>query len=167
MRVSTPRFCLALALLLASPAASSAQASSLPLSSIPPIPFDISGSVIRSHAEPAKPFTVAGERGVVLGHQDGTFEAWILPVKLLSHLTIEANVEGYTVPIDVNQQATEIEVRPDRTTLTYSHIAFTVRQIMFSPNAPPAGSEGQPGRLGFFDFVCAPPPALPSGLLPN
>jgi hypothetical protein len=31
---------------------------------------------------------------VVLGQQDGTFEAWVLPVKLLSHLTIEAEVEG-------------------------------------------------------------------------
>src|ERR1035438_1352046 len=157
MRVSTPRFCLALALLLASPAASSAQASSLPLSSIPPIPFDISGSVIRSHAEPAKPFTVAGERGVVLGHQDGTFEAWILPVKLLSHLTIEANVEGYTVPIDVNQPAAQIEVRPDRTTLTYSHIGFTIRQIMFSPNAPPAGSGAQTGPMVLFEFDCVRP----------
>src|ERR1035438_6662538 len=157
MRASTPRFCLALALLLASPAASSAQASSLPLSSIPPIPFDISGSVIRSHAEPAKPFTVAGERGAVLGQQDGTFEAWILPVKLLSHLTIEANVEGYTVPIDVNQQAAEIEVRPDRTTLTYSHIGFTIRQIMFSPNAPPAGSGAQTGPMVLFEFDCVRP----------
>jgi len=50
--------------------------------------------VIRAHAEALKPFTVAGERGVVLGQQDGTFEAWALPVKLLSHLTIEADVEG-------------------------------------------------------------------------
>ena len=31
--------------------------------------------------------------------------------------------------------AREIEVRPDRTVITYSHIAVTVRQIMFSPDA--------------------------------
>jgi glycogen debranching enzyme len=36
--------------------------------------------------------------------------------------------------------AREIEVRPDRTTITYSHIAVTVRQIMFAPNEMPEGS---------------------------
>ena len=121
--------------------------------SIPAISFDSAGPVIRAHAEPLKPFTVAGERGVLLGQQDGTFEAWVLPVKLLSHLTIEANVEGYSVPIDVNQQSAEIEVRPDRTVITYSHIAFTVRQIMFSPDAAAAGT----GPVVLFEFDCLHP----------
>jgi glycogen debranching enzyme len=121
--------------------------------SIPAIPFDTAGPVIQAHAEPQKPFTVTGERGVVLGQQDGTFEAWLLPVKLLSHLTIQADIDGYTVPIDVNQQAAEIEVRPDRTVLTYAHIGFTVRQIIFSPN------DGQPGTgpMVLFEFDCLHP----------
>jgi glycogen debranching enzyme len=101
--------------------------------SIALIAFDTTGPVIRAHTETLKPFTVAGQRGVLVGQQDGAFESWILPVKLLSHLTIEANVAGYGVPIDVNQQSAAIEVRPDRTVITYSHPAFTVRQIMFSP----------------------------------
>ena len=88
--------------------------------------------------EAGQPFTVAGPRGVVLGQQEGTFEAWVLPVKVLSHFAIRAEVEGYTVPIDLNSDAAEIEVRPDRTTITYAHIAFTVRQTMFVPeNAAP------------------------------
>jgi len=121
--------------------------------SIPALPFETAGPVIRAHSEPLKPFTVAGERGVVLGQQDGTFEAWVLPVKLLSHLTIEAQVEGYSVPIDVNQQAAEVEVRPDRTTITYAHVAFTVRQIMFSPNEAGAGT----GPVVLFEFDCLHP----------
>ena len=95
---------------------------------------------IRSHVEAGKPFTVAGEHGVILGQQQGTFEAWVLPVKLLSHLAITANVEGYSVPIDLNADASEIEVLPDHTTITYSHIAFTVRQTMFAPDAAPDGT---------------------------
>ena len=91
------------------------------------------GLVIRRHVEAGAPFTVAGPGGVVLGQQEGTFEAWVLPVKVLSHLQIRAEVEGYTVPIDLNAAAGEIEVRPDRTTITYAHIAFTVRQTMFAP----------------------------------
>jgi glycogen debranching enzyme len=122
-------------------------------SSIQTFPFESAGPVIRAHTETLKPFTVAGERGVILGQQDGTFEAWILPVKLLSHMTIEANVEGYSVPIDVNQQSAEIEVRPDRTVITYSHIAFTVRQIMFSPDEASAGT----GPMVLFEFDCLHP----------
>jgi len=149
MRNRTSLFCMGLALLLAVTSAIQAQT----LSSIPAIQFDAAGPVIRAHTEALKPFTVAGERGVVLGQQDGTFEAWVLPVKLLSHLTIQANVEGYSVPIDVNQQSAEIEVRPDRTTITYSHIAFTVRQIMFSPDDASVGT----GPMVLFEFDCLHP----------
>ncbi|MGA8042959.1 MAG: hypothetical protein WCA37_09165 [Terracidiphilus sp.] len=123
------------------------------LSSIPPLEAPLSGPVLRENAQPQKPFTVAGEHGVLLGQQDGTFEAWVLPVKLLSNLRIEANVQGYPVPIDVNAQAAQIEVRPDRTILTYTHIAFTVRQIMFSPNSAPSGT----GPVVLFEFDCLHP----------
>jgi glycogen debranching enzyme len=92
------------------------------------------GLAIRRHVEAGKPFTVAGACGVIPGQQEGTFEAWVLPVKLLSHFSIHANVEGYPVPIDLNADAAEIEVFADHTVITYSHIAFTVRQIMFAPD---------------------------------
>ncbi|MFP5236187.1 MAG: amylo-alpha-1,6-glucosidase [Acidobacteriota bacterium] len=127
------------------------------------VSFDNSGPVLRAHSEPLKPFTVAGERGVLLGQQDGTFEAWVLPVKILSHLTIEADIEGYTVPIDVNQQSAEIEVHPDRTIITYSHIGFTVRQIMFSPNNAPAGT----GPVVLFQFDCLHPTDFTFRFTPN
>ena len=120
---------------------------------VPAIAFESNGPVIRAHAETEKPFTVAGEHGVLLGQQNGTFEAWVLPVKLLSHMNIEADIDGYTVPIDVNQQAAEIEVHPDRTVITYSHIGFTVRQIMFSPNDAPAGT----GPIVLYEFDCLHP----------
>ena len=121
--------------------------------SLPPIHFSTAGPVIQAQTEMLKPFTVAGENGVLLGQQDGTFEAWVLPVKLLSHFTIEADVEGYGVPIDVNREAAEIEVRPDRTVITYSHPALTVRQVMFSPNEGPAGT----GAVVVFEFDCLRP----------
>jgi len=126
-------------------------------SSIPAIPFDTAGLVIHAHAESQKPFTVAGERGVLLGQQDGSFEAWVLPVKLLSHLTMQADIQGYSVPIDVNHQAAEIEVRPDRTTITYAHLGFTVHQIMFSPDATQPGAAAQTGPVVLFEFDCLHP----------
>ncbi len=132
----------ATAMLIAAASALLAQTPVPALHPIPGIAFDPSGPVIQAPSGALKPFTAAGERGVLLGQQNGTFEAWILPVKVLSHLTIEADIAGYTVPIDVNDQAAEIEVRPDRTVITYSHIGFTVRQIMFRPTR----GRQEPGR---------------------
>lgn len=140
-----------------------AQSSSSLFASIDPIPFDASGPALRAHSQTEKPFTVAGERGVLLGQQDGTFESWILPVKLLSHVTIEAQIDGYSVPIDVNQQAAEIEVRPDRTIVTYSHVGFTVRQIMFSPANAPLGT----GPVVLFEFDCLHPTDFVFRFTPN
>jgi glycogen debranching enzyme len=120
---------------------------------IPAVAFASEGPVIASHAEAQEPFTVAGEHGVLVGQQDGTLEAWVLPVKVLSHLAITAEIAGYGVPIDVNRQAAEIEVRPDRTVITYSHIGFTVRQIMFSPNE----AEPNTGPVALFEFDCLKP----------
>ena len=78
----------------------------------------------------------------------------MLPVKVLSHLTIEADIEGYPVPHRCElSMAAEIEVRPDRTIITYSHIGFTVRQIMFSPNDAPPGT----GPVVLFEFDCLHP----------
>jgi glycogen debranching enzyme len=82
--------------------------------------------------EAAKPFTVAGERGAIFGEQNGMFEAWIYPVKILSGFRIAAELADYPVPIDVNALATVIEVTPAMTTITYSHAAFTVKQRMFA-----------------------------------
>jgi len=118
-----------------------------------PITFDTSKQVLRAPIQSIQPFTVAGEHGVLVGQQDGVFESWILPVKLISHFTIEADVEGYGVPIDVNPQSAAIEVRPDRTTITYSHPAFTVRQIMFSPANALTGT----GPIVLFQFDCLHP----------
>ena len=142
---------LLLTLLIATPALAQS------LTSLPSIPFDTAGPVIHANAEPQKPFTVGGERGVILGQQDGAFEAWVLPVKLLSHFTIEAEMQDYPVAIDVNQHAAAIEVRPDRTIITYSHVGFTVRQIMFSPTDATGRSGASTGPVVLYQFDCLRP----------
>ena len=119
-------------------------------------PLREDGPLLRQAVRTGEPFTVAGPQGVVVGQQQGVFEAWVLPVKLLSHMTIEANVEGYPVPIDLNATAREIEVRPDRTTISYSHIALTVRQTMFAPEGAPEGT----GAVAFFQVDSVQPVEL-------
>ena len=87
---------------------------------------------IVQRAQPHLPFTVAGQQGAIFGQQDGTFEAWKFPTKVASHFRLQAELSGYPVLIDLQDYAATIEVHPGRTTITYSHAAFTVKQHMFA-----------------------------------
>jgi glycogen debranching enzyme len=109
-----------------------------PVASSVPLPAD--SLSIRRQAIPEQPFSVVGPRGALLGRQDGTFEAWLFPWKILSGMRMSMTMQDYPVPIDVNQQAAEIDVEPDHTTVTYSHANFTIRQIMLAPKASTAGT---------------------------
>jgi glycogen debranching enzyme len=87
-----------------------------------------------------KPVSVIGPRGTLLGEQNGGYEAWIFPWKIFSNMRITANMQDYPVPIDVLDHSAEIDVKPDHTTITYSHANFTVRQIMLAPKQSPEGT---------------------------
>ena len=107
-------------------------------------------------AELMKPFTAAGETGGIFGQQDGSFEAWVFPVKILSSFRITAEVADYPVPIELNPLAAEIEVRPERTTIIYSHAAFTVKQHMFVPRGEGAAA----GPIVLFEVASVRPLCL-------
>lgn len=99
-------------------------------------------------AVPARPYSVVGPRGAFLGHQDGSFEAWIFPWKIFSDLRMTVEMKDYPVPIDANQHAAIIEVRPDHTTITFAHANFTIREVLFAPEHAPDGA----GVIGFFQI---------------
>ncbi len=115
-----------------------------------PIPPD--SLTITAPAESHKPFTVAGPLGAVFGEQNGSFEAWLYPVKVLSQFRITARIADYPVPIDVNEHAAAIEVSPAETTITYSHAAFTIKQRMFAPR-PGSGT----GAVILFEIAAVRP----------
>ena len=110
-----------------------------------------------------KPFTVTGPRGALLGQQDGSFEAWIFPWKILSHMRITADMKDYAVPIDVNEQAATIAVQPGHTTITFSHANFTVREILFAPQQAPDGA----GALAFYQIQAVRPMTLTFSFTPE
>lgn len=115
-------------------------AQSQPFRPVPRFPISPSPLRIVRAAELMKPFTVAGETGAIFGEQDGSFEGWIFPVKILSAFHITAELADYPVPIELNPLAATIDVRPDCTTITYSHAAFTVKQHMFVPRGDGAAA---------------------------
>ena len=114
-------------------------------------------------AIPSKPFTVVGPRGAILGQQDGSFEAWIFPWKVFANLRITAQMQDYPVLIDVNEQAAVIEVRPDHTTITFSHANFTLRETLLAPRESPDGT----GALAFFQIEAVRPMTLTFDFTPE
>jgi glycogen debranching enzyme len=133
-------------------------------SALTKFPFENSVPLkIVQEAVPSKPFTVAGPRGAILGQQDGSFEAWIFPWKILSNLRIIAGMQDYPAPIDVNQQAAVVEVRPDHTTITFSHADFTLREVLFAPHNAPDGA----GALAFFQIEAVRPLTLTFQFVPE
>jgi glycogen debranching enzyme len=106
------------------------------------LPAAHSGLQITAPAVPRLPFTVAGEDGAIFGRQNGRFEAWLWPVKILSNFRIQAQLANYAVPIDVNALAAGIQVTPAETIITYSHSAFTIRQHMFASRGSQKSATG-------------------------
>jgi glycogen debranching enzyme len=132
----------------------SAPESLLPLRSFP-LGTGTTLSILRD-AVPARPFTVAGPRGAILGQQNGVFEAWIFPWKIFSNMRITGEMQNYPVPIDVNDYAATVRVQPDHTVITFSHANFTIREILFGPPNPPDGT----GVLVFFQIEAIRPLTL-------
>lgn len=129
-------------------------ASAAELAPLPPFPKHEPAVRIVAPCVPRTPWTVAGEHGALFGRQNGVFEAWLWPNKILSNFRIRAELADYAVPIDVNALAAEIEVTPAETTIIYSHAAFTIRQHMFA-----ARGENTPatGAAVYFDIESARP----------
>ena len=138
-----------------------------PPSDLRPVPYfapdQPSQPIISSDIMVQKPFSVIGPRGALLGQQDGSFEAWIFPWKILSHMRITAEMQDYAVPIDVNEQAATIDVQPGRTTITFSHANFTVRETLFAPQNAPDGA----GAMAFYQVQAVRPMSLTFSFTPE
>ena len=64
----------------------------------------------------------------MLGTEDGTFEAWLNPIKLARDFRISVFFDGSLEPVDLADLAETVTVSPGRVTITHSHAAFTIRQ---------------------------------------
>ncbi|HXF04037.1 MAG TPA: GH116 family glycosyl hydrolase [Blastocatellia bacterium] len=88
-------------------------------------------------------WSAIGRRAAIIGSEDGRSEAWVYPLQLVSDLRLSFRFAlppvGNEIPPEIPAQdvATRITVRPEATTLTYVHGAFTVRQIVFVPLTRP------------------------------
>jgi glycogen debranching enzyme len=91
------------------------------------------GLVLARPVRPGAFFDVTGRRAAVFGYEDRPFEAWVYPMKVLDDFTLGFSLEGYPLEIAGRDVISAIEVRPESTTFTYSHAAFTVRETVVAP----------------------------------
>src|SRR4029077_10404519 len=78
-------------------------------------------------------FDVVGRRSAVFGYENRSLEAWVYPLKIIDDFNLSFRLQGYPLDIHGPDIAVAINARPEATTFTYSHAAFTVRQTIFAP----------------------------------
>ena len=78
-------------------------------------------------------YDVVGRKSAAFGYEHRNMEAWVYPLKIVDDLEFYFKIEGYNLPFRGADLLTNIEVRPEATIFTYSHAAFTVRQIVYAP----------------------------------
>ncbi len=103
---------------------------------------------------PSHPFTVVGEEGAVLGSQDGVFELWQNPLKILRDFHITARLQDYDATLQMNSMAATIEVMPSETVITLAHAAITVREHLLIDRT---GKLGASAALAYFEIQATRP----------
>lgn len=97
--------------------------------------FDLvrSGLELVRPAQRGRFLDVVGRRSALFGYETGPLEAWVYPLKLVDDFALSFRLKDYPLEILAEDVTASIAVRPEATILTYSHAAFTVREILFAP----------------------------------
>ncbi|MEA2174123.1 MAG: hypothetical protein QOD00_1715 [Blastocatellia bacterium] len=92
-----------------------------------------SGLELERRSQAGTFFDVVGHQSALFGYEHRAAEAWVYPMKILDDFDLAFQIEGYAQEFRATDLLTRINVRPEATIFTYSHAAFTVRQIIFAP----------------------------------
>ncbi len=103
--------------------------SSLPPKSVLPG----SGLELERRTQAGSFFDVVGRRSAAFGYEHRGMEVWVYPMKIADDFRLAFKIEGYPQEFEGAEVLTHINVRPEATTFTYSHAAFTVRETIFAP----------------------------------
>ena len=77
-------------------------------------------------ARPERYMEASGRRAALLGREDGSFEAWVYPLKVLHDFRLAFGIPDYADPIPGTSLAASVDVRPEASTVRYAHASFTV-----------------------------------------
>ncbi|HST52313.1 MAG TPA: GH116 family glycosyl hydrolase [Pyrinomonadaceae bacterium] len=135
---------LILSLLFTLAAASARAQQTLAARLVPKFPLAKSGLELERRTHPGAFLDVLGRKSAVFGYEHRQLEAWVYPLEVLDDFDVSFRLEGYPLELSAADTSATINVRPEATTITYSHAAFTVRQIILAPL-------DEPGVVMLFD----------------
>src|SRR5882672_12057142 len=92
-----------------------------------------SGLELERRTQAGSFFDVVGHKSAIFGYEHRPLEAWVYPLKLLDQFELSFRIKDYPLEFRASEIAVRIDVRPEATIFTYSHAAFTVRQIIYAP----------------------------------
>lgn len=109
----------------------------LTFASVPRFPIGPSPIGLVSDVRPKEYMGVTGPRSAWLGDETGTGEIWVHPLKVATDFQLSFKVPRYRAPLRGADVASRVEVRPEGTTITYSHMSFTVKEHIIAPRDEP------------------------------
>jgi hypothetical protein len=115
---------------------------------------------IRKTVQPGHFLESVGRRAALLGREDGTFEAWINPIKLVRDFRLSVYFDDALEAVPLADLASRVEVSAGRVTIVHSHAAFTIRQTWVA-------ALDQPLLLVLLDIETARPLRLRASFLPE
>lgn len=115
--------------------------------------------MITRPAQPNQYMDKIGQKAALLGYENGSFELWIWPWKVLRNFEIQFFIGTTTQPILAKDILRDISVTPEATTLTYVYESFTVREIIFVPHY-------DPGAIILLDVNTTTPLTIVPGFMP-
>jgi len=80
-----------------------------------------------------------GPKAAILGTEAGIFECWIYPLKIASHIRFDVSLPEYRLFVKGTEISKSIQLRPEMTTLIFSHELFTINWHLFTPLKEPGG----------------------------
>lgn len=99
-----------------------------------PNPIALAGA-----ARPPRYMEASGRRAAFLGREDGSFEAWVYPLKVLHGFQLSFGTPAYADPIPGADLATSVDVRPEASVVRYAHDSFTADAMWFVPHEEAGG----------------------------
>ncbi len=85
-----------------------------------------------------------GRKAAIFGYEKGAFEVWVYPFKIVSDLQFAVSIPRYNFFMKGTDLAKRIIVRPEMTTLVFSHDLFAIQLHLLTPI-------NDPGCIFLFD----------------
>ncbi|MXX85690.1 MAG: hypothetical protein F4Y71_04470, partial [Acidobacteria bacterium] len=101
--------------------------------SVPRFPIATSPVELTGPVRPGEYLGVTGPRAAWLGVETGEAEIWVHPLKVGHGFRLRFSTPRYGAPIPAESVARTVQVRPELTTILYSHESFQIRQHILAP----------------------------------